>query len=173
VSPIRIASSLAFFFVLFAVQESAISLIHFPVAGFSLYLAVAIALIAYEDHDGAIIMGFLSGIVLDLSPTSNGPFGQWALILTLIGYVFASNRESIFDATSAPLTFVLLIAFGVSASLIFYLFFGLLLGEANGSFTHDIFVILGNLVWTVIFAPMFLPVMRSFQKALNTSRQSK
>ena len=109
-SPIRIASSLAFFFVLFAVQESAISLIHFPVAGFSLYLAVAIALIAYEDHDGAIIMGFLSGIVLDLSQTSNGPFGQWALILTLIGYVFASNRESIFDATSAPLTFVLLIA---------------------------------------------------------------
>jgi rod shape-determining protein MreD len=173
VSPIRIGYSLVFFFILFAVQESAISLIHFPVAGFSLYLAVAIALIAYEDHDGAIIMGFLSGIVLDLSPTSNGPFGQWALILTLIGYVFASNRESIFDATSAPLTFVLLIAFGVSAALIFYLFFGLLLGEANGSFTHDIVLILGNLVWTVIFAPMFLPVMRSFQKALSTSRQSK
>lgn len=172
-SPIRIGYSLVFFFILFAVQESAISLIHFPVAGFSLYLAVAIALIAYEDHDGAIIMGFLSGIVLDLSPTSNGPFGQWALILTLIGYVFASNRESIFDATSAPLTFVLLIAFGVSAALIFYLFFGLLLGEANGSFTHDIVLILGNLVWTVIFAPMFLPVMRSFQKALSTSRQSK
>jgi len=173
VSPIRIAYSLVFFFVLFAVQESAISLIHFPVAGFSLYLAVAIYLIAYEDHDGAIIMGFLSGIVLDLSPTFNGPFGQWALILTLIGYVFASNRESIFDATSAPLTFVLLIAFGVSAALIFYIFFGLLLGEANGSFTHDIVLILGNLVWTVIFAPMFLPVMRSFQKALSTSRQSK
>jgi len=173
VSPIRIASSLVFFFVLFAVQESAISLIHFPVAGFSLYLAVAIALIAYQDHDGAIIMGFLSGIVLDLSPTSNAPFGQWALILTLVGYVFAANRESIFDATSAPLTFVLLIAFGVSTSLIFYLVFGLLLGESNGSFTHDIVLIIGNLVWTVIFTPMFLPIMRSFQKAVNESGQSK
>jgi rod shape-determining protein MreD len=173
VSPIRIAYNLAFFFLLFVVQESAISLIHFPVAGFSLYLSVAIALIAYEDHDGAIIMGFLSGIVLDLSPTSNGPFGQWALILTLVGYVFASNRESIFDATSAPLTFVLLIAFGVSSSLIFYLFFGLLLGKSNGSFTHDFLLIVGNMVWTVIFAPMFLPVMRTFQRALNTSRKSK
>ncbi len=168
-SPIRIAYSLVFFFALFAIQESAISLIHFPIAGFSLYLAVAIALIAYEDHDGAIIVGFLAGIILDLSPTSNGPFGQWALILTLIGYVFASNRESIFDATSAPFTFVLLIAFGVSASLIFYLFFGLLLGESNGSFTHDIVLIIGNMVWTVIFAPMFLPLMRSFQKAVIAS----
>ena len=172
-SPFRIASSLTIFFVLFAAQESAISLIHFPIAGFSLYLAVVIALIAYEDHDGAIITGFLSGIVLDLSPTSNGPFGQWALILTLIGYIFASNRESIFDATSAPLTFVILIAFGVSASLIFYLIFGLLLGEANGSFTHDIVFILGNLVWTVIFAPIFLPVIRSFQNAIDTSRKNK
>ena len=172
-SPVRIAYSLFFFFVLFAVQESAVSLIHFPIAGFSLYLAVTIALIAYEDHDGSIIMGFLAGIVLDLSPTSNGPFGQWALILTLVGYVFASNRESIFDATSAPLTFVLLIAFGVSASLIFYLFFGLLLGESNGSIGRDLIVIIGNIIWTIIITPIFLPLLRAFQKATKAARQSK
>ena len=170
-SPTRIVSTLSFFFVLFVVQESAVSLIHFPISGFSLYLAIAISLIAFEDHNGAIVTGFLAGIVLDLSPTSNAPFGQWALILTSIGFLFAVNRDSISDLASSPITFVIFVAVGVSLSLIAYLIFGALLGEQNGSLGHDGVVLLGNLLWTVIFTPMFLPALERVREYSLTARE--
>jgi len=170
-STLRIVSTLAFFFVLFTIQESAVSLIHFPISGFSLYLAVAISLIAIEDHNGALVTGFLSGIVLDLSPTSNAPFGQWALILTGIAFLFAVNRDSIADLTSSPVTFVILIAVGVSISLMIYLLFGSLLGEENGSLGHDLVVILGNALWTIVFTPMFLPTLGRVREYSLTARE--
>ena len=158
-SPARIISTLAFFFGLFVVQESAVSLVHFPISGFSLYLAVAISLIAFEDHNGALITGFLAGIVLDLSPTSNAPFGQWALILTTIGFLFAANRDSIADLTGSAITFVIFVSGGVTLALIAYLGFGALLGEQNGSLSRDGLVLFGNLIWTVLFTPIFLPAL--------------
>jgi len=170
-SALRIVSTLAFFFVLFTIQESAVSLIHFPISGFSLYLAVAISLIALEDHNGALVTGFLSGIVLDLSPTSNAPFGQWALILTGIAFLFAVNRDSIADLTSSPVTFVLFVAVGVSIALMIYLLFGSLLGEQNGSLSHDLIVVLGNALWTIVFTPMFLPTLGRVRKYSLTARE--
>ena len=170
-SPIRIVSTLGFFFVLFVIQESAISLIHFPISGFSLYLAIAISLIAFEDHNGALVTGFLAGIVLDLSPTSNAPFGQWALILTFIGFLFAVNKNSIADLTSSPITFVIFVAIGVSVALLMYLTFGALLGEQNGSLSHDAIVLSGNLLWTIIFTPMFLPALERAREYSLTARE--
>ena len=170
-SALRIVSTLAFFFVLFTIQESAVSLIHFPISGFSLYLAIAISLIALEDHNGALITGFLSGIVLDLSPTSNAPFGQWALILTGIAFLFAVNRDSIADLTSSPVTFVLFVAVGVSIALMIYLLFGSLLGEQNGSLSHDSIVVLGNALWTIVFTPMFLPTLGRVREYSLTARE--
>jgi rod shape-determining protein MreD len=171
VSITRSLASLGFFFVLFVVQESVISLIHFPIAGFSFYLAISIALIALEENNSAIVIGFLAGIVLDLSPTSSGPFGQWALILTIVGYIFAANKESISDLTESPLTFVFFVTFGVSVALVAYILFGTLLGERNGSFLRDTVVIAANAFWTIIFIPIFLPALRKFRTASLTSRE--
>ena len=170
-SPVRIFSTLGFFFALFVIQESAVSLIHFPLSGFSLYLAIAISLIAFEDHNGALVTGFLAGVVLDLSPTSNAPFGQWALILTAIGSLFAANRDSIADLTSSPITFVIFVAGGVSIALVTYLCFGALLGEENGSLGHDLRVLLGNTLWTLIFTPIFLPGLGRIRRYFLTARE--
>ncbi len=170
-SPVRILYTLGFFFALFVIQESAVSLVHFPISGFSLYLALAISLIAFEDHNGAIVTGFLAGFVLDLSPSSNAPFGQWALILTCIAFLFAVNRDSIADVTASPITFVILVATGVTLALISYLCFGALLGEHNGAIEHDAIVLGGNLLWTVIFTPMFLPALRRAHEYSLTARE--
>lgn len=152
-------------------QESAVSLIHFPVTGFSLYVAVAISLIASEDHNGSLVMGFLAGIVLDLSPTSDSPFGQWALVFTLIGYLFAVNKESIADFTSSPITFVLLVAVGSAAAFALDLGFGAMLGEEIGSIKHDLIISVGNGMWSIIFAPIFLPGLRYARRFLLTSKE--
>jgi rod shape-determining protein MreD len=170
-SALRVGIFLAFFFGLFAIQESAISLIHFPIAGFSLYLAIAIALMAHEDGNAAIITGFLAGFVLDLSPTSNGPFGQWALILTLVGYFFTANRESIADLTTSPITFVIFVTLGVSAALLTYILFGTLLGEHTGSLKRDFFIIFANAIWTMLFTPIFLPAVGKFRQLALSSKE--
>ncbi len=170
-SPVRIVSTLGFFFFLFVIQESAVSLIHFPISGFSLYLAIAISLIAFEDHNGSIVTGFLAGIVLDLSPTSSAPFGQWALILTSVAFLFAVNRDSIADLTSSPITFVIFVGAGVSLALVTYVIFGTLLGEQNGSLKHDSAIVLGNLLWTLLFTPIFLPALSRVREYSLTARE--
>ena len=104
-SRVGFSSALLLFF--FIVQEAAVSKINFPIAGFSLYLCVVLGLMALEDRFGAISFGFIAGIVLDFSPSSDSPFGKWALILTLIGYLFSRNRESIGDFTEQPIAFIL------------------------------------------------------------------
>ena len=93
--PTRIVSIAGFLLLVFVIQESAIARINFPIAGFSLYIATLIGLISLEDRSGAVIIGFMGGLILDLSPSIDAPFGQWALVMTAIGYIFASNRESI------------------------------------------------------------------------------
>ena len=125
-SRVGFSSLLLIFF--FIVQESAISKINFPISGFSLYLCVVLGLMALEDRFGAISFGFIAGIILDFSPSSDSPFGKWALILTIIGYLFSRNRESIGDFTERPIAFVLFVTAGATITLIIFLLIGLVLG---------------------------------------------
>ncbi len=170
-SPVRLGFSTAFLFLVFAIQESVISRVHLPITGFSLYLAVLICLIALEDRNGAVVMGFIGGLVLDLSPTSQSPFGQWALIFTIIGYLISSNLESVGDFTSEPISFVVFIAAGSALALTSYLFAGLLLGENIGSLSRTLIVIAGNFIWTMVFTPFFLPLIRKAREATLTSKE--
>lgn len=170
-SPLRAAFSTAFLFFIFAIQESVISRVHLPITGFSLYLAVLICLIALEDRNGAVIMGFIGGLVLDLAPTSQSPFGQWALIFTIIGYLISSNMENVGDFTSEPISFVLFIASGAAFALFIYLIAGLALGENIGSFSRALVVVAGNFIWTMLFTPLFLPLIERVREATLTSRE--
>ena len=65
-----------FLFLIFVFQEAAVAKIKFPVTGFSLYLAVLLGLMALEEKYGAIILGFIGGIILDLSPSVDSPLGK-------------------------------------------------------------------------------------------------
>jgi len=171
VSPSRIGISTAFLFFIFVIQESVVSRIHFPITGFSLYLAVLVCLIALEKGNGAVVMGFIGGLVLDLAPTSQSPFGQWALIFTMIGYLVSSNLESIGDFTAEPITFVLFISVGSALALSIYLTAGIVLGENIGSFFRALVVVFGNFLWTLLFTPFFLPIIRRAREITLTPRE--
>jgi cell shape-determining protein MreD len=116
-------------------------------------------------------MGFIGGLVLDLAPTSQSPFGQWALIFTLIGYIIASNLESVGDFTSEPFSFVLFIAMGSATALFSYLIASVMLGENIGSVGRALVVLAGNFIWTLLFTPFFLPLIRRAREATLTSRE--
>jgi len=171
VSPQRLSLSFLFLFVIFTIQEAAISRINFPLTGFSLFLAVLIGFMALEDRSGAIALGFIGGLIMDLSPTSNSPFGQWALVLTLVGYVIGSNRESIGDFTTRPGAFVLFVALTSALTLLLSLILGALVGDQAGNIGRNLLVIAGNTLWTFIFAPLFLPAISKLRNSTLTSRE--
>ena len=159
---------LLFFFI---VQESAVSKINFPMSGFSLYLCAVLGLMSLEDRFGAIALGFIGGLILDLSPSSDSAFGKWAFILTIVGYLFSRNRESIGDFTERPLAFVLFVTAGATITLTIFLLGGVILGENNGAFFINIRTIFGNAIWTLLFSSILLPGLIKLRRFTLTSRE--
>ena len=160
-----------FLFIIFVLQEAAISKINLPITGFSLYLATLLGLMALEERFGAIVLGFIGGLILDLSPSVDSPMGKWAFILTLVGYLFATNREAIGDFTTGPVAFILFISVGAALTLLAYLGLGVILGENNGTFGHNLVAVIGNSLWTLLFAPVLLPVLNRYRKLTLSSRE--
>ena len=160
-----------FLLFIFVLQEAAISKVNLPIGGFSLYLAVLLGLMALEDRSGAIVLGFIGGLILDLSPSADSPVGKWAFVLTIVGYIFSTNRESIGDFTQRPVAFVFFTALGSVLTLLVFLFIGLLLGENNGSVWHNFATVLGNGIWTLIFSPILLPLLVKWRALTLTSRE--
>lgn len=167
----RAAINAVFLILVFVFQEAAIAKIKFPVTGFSFYIAVLLGLMALEEKFGAIILGFIGGIILDLSPTVESPMGKWAFVLTLVGYIFSTNRDSIGDLTSGPIAFILFVSAGAALTLLTFLALGVLLGENNGTLGHNLIAVLGNSFWTLLFAPILLPGLNKFRGLTLTSRE--
>ena len=92
-SRIRVLNTSIFLFAIFLLQETLVSRINFPINGFSLYLAALMVLLSLEDRNGALVFGFIGGLIMDLSAAADTPFGQWALVLTVIGYLFQLIRK--------------------------------------------------------------------------------
>ena len=108
---------------------------------------------------------------MDLSTSIDTPFGQWALVLTIIGYLFSVNRESIGDFTQSPFTFVLFVSAAVSLSLVTFLIIGVMLGQNNGGLFNNTGLILANSLWTFLITPIFLPLIIRIRKSMLDNRE--
>ena len=170
-SPVRIALNATFLLLTFVIQESLISPARLLLVGFSLYLAVLLSLVLLENRTSAVILGFMGGLILDLSPSSNAPFGQWALILTGVAYLIAVNAESIDEIVSRPVGLGLFVASGTSLSLILFLTLGSLLGESAGSFGRCALVIGGNFFWTMLITPFIMPILVTLRDVTIGARE--
>ena len=170
-SGLRVFYTSIFLFLLFIIQEVIIARVNFPFNGFSLYLAVLMIMLALEDRTGSLVFGFIGGLIMDLSTSADTPFGQWALVMTIIGYLFTLNRESIGDFTESPFTFVLFVSAAVALSLATFLIIGLMLGQNNGGFLHNARLIFINSLWTFLITPIFLPLIIRIRKLMLDNRE--
>lgn len=170
-SGVRVLNTSMFLFVVFLIQETLISRINFPIDGFSLYLATLMVLLSLEDRSGSIVFGFIGGLIMDLSIAADTPFGQWALILTLVGYLFSLNKESIGDFTQSPIVFVTFISLASAFALVVYLIIGALLGQNTGALSHLISIVFANSLWTFFLTPLFLPLIIKTRTALLSNRE--
>ena len=170
-SGLRVFYTSLFLFALFVIQELVIARINFSFDGFSLYLAALMIVLSLEDRTGSLVFGFIGGMIMDLSTSADTPFGQWALVMTFIGYLFSLNRETIGDFTQSPFTFVLFVSAAVSLSLSVFLFIGLMLGQNNGGIYHNVILIFVNSIWSLILTPIFLPLVIKVRKLTLTNRE--
>lgn len=170
-SGLRVLNTSIFLFIVFLIQELVIARIKFPIEGFSLYLAALMVVLSLEDRNGSIVFGFIGGLIMDLSITADTPFGQWALILTLIGYLFSLNKESIGDFTQSPIVFVAFISLASAFALLTYLSIGVMLGQNNGTLSHMISIVFANSLWSFLLVPLILPLIVKTRAALLSNRE--
>jgi rod shape-determining protein MreD len=170
-SQIRAFNTSIFLFVIFMIQETVVSRINFPLGGFSLYIAALMVVLSLEARTGSIVFGFIGGVIMDLSIAADTPFGQWALVMTLMGYLFSINKESIGDYTDTPILFIGFISIASALSLLIFTILGTLLGEEMGGIQRNLGLIFANSIWTFLILPLFLPLIIKMRKIMLTSRE--
>jgi len=170
-SSVRVLNTSLFLFLVFLIQTTLIARINFPIGGFSLYIATLMVVLSLEDRTGSLVFGFIGGLIMDLSPSAQTPFGQWALAMTFIGYLFSVNRESVGDFNDRPLALTTLVSVASSVSLFTFIVIGVLLGQNNGGFLRNLSVIFTNFIWTFLITPIFMPLILRVRKMLLTNRE--
>ncbi|MEN9294095.1 MAG: hypothetical protein RIT31_860 [Actinomycetota bacterium] len=170
-SQLRAFNTSIFLFVIFLIQETLVSRINFPLNGFSLYIAALMVVLSLEDRTGSLVFGFIGGVIMDLSIAADTPFGQWALVMTLMGYLFSINKESIGDYTETPVVFIGFISIASGLSLLIFAIVGTLLGEEMGGLLRNLGLIFANSLWTFLIIPLFLPLIIKMRRIMLTSRE--
>lgn len=159
------------FIIVYLGQVTIINQVHLPYGGFSVFLIFALCWAAMSTPEVGAIVGFFAGLFMDLTPSSNGPIGQWALILAAIGFSIAFLRYGDGTLRSNPLSLVVFVAAAVVVSLTCYIALDGLLGTEVGRASQIIRVIIGNGVWTLAIAPFVLPIASRLHRAVFNTRE--
>ena len=155
----------------YLVQMMIFDQVHIPLGGFSIFLIFTLCWSALSTPEVGAIVGFCAGLLLDLSPSSNGPLGQWALILSSIGFGLAFLRYGDDSLRSDPLSLVVFVAGAVVVAMTAYIGFNGLLGVDVGRASQLLRTVLGNGLWTLAIAPFILPVASRLHHAVFETRE--
>ena len=163
-------SALAYI-VVYGTQIMIIDQIHFPLGGFSIFLIFALCWAAMSSPEVGAVAGFGAGVILDIDPASTGPFGQWMLVLSGVGFGIAFLRYGDDSLRYSPLSLIVLVASGVVVSVTAYVLLSFLLGNNIGNAAQLGRTIIGNGLWTLAVAPFILPVTSRIHRAVFESRE--
>lgn len=155
----------------FLIQEAFINRINFFLGGFALYLAFSIAWILREERSSAILIGFLAGLIADLSPTLEAPFGLWTFTMTGIAFLVATYVRGALDSTLSPLTLSVVTTMLSTFALMLFIIFGAILGEDVPSISVLARELIGNALWSFVLAPIYIPVAIRTHKLSLTARE--
>ena len=150
-------TALIFLFI-YTLQESLINQIRLPGGGFSIFIIFALVWSALSAPEIGAITGFIAGFLVDLSPSSSGPVGQWTLIMILICFGIAFLGFGDDKSRGNPITIVFLVVGGVFVSEVGFLLTGVLLGVNLGSFAQILIILIGTSMWTLLVTPFTLPI---------------
>ncbi len=166
----QISVATPIFLLIFLVQEAVISQFRLPGGGFSILLIFALTWAVLSQPEVAAVIGFTSGILMDLSQSAGGPFGQWTLIMLLAGYAisYIGYGDDNIHANAIGIVFFVVIAnFFVEIA---YLITGALLGVSIGSMDQIVTTLFGMSMWALLVSPIVLPVFTRLHVMIFDSR---
>lgn len=163
--------STAIFIIVYLGQVMIIDQVHLPFGGFSVFLIFTLCWAALSTPEVGAIVGFFAGLFMDFAPSSNGPIGQWALILAAIGFAIAFLRYGDDSLRSDPLSLVVFVAAAVVVAVAFYILFNALLGTDVGRVSQLARTVIGNGLWTLAIAPFVLPIASRLHRAIFETRE--
>jgi rod shape-determining protein MreD len=143
----------------------------------NLCLLVVVAAALVRGPEQAAVLGFVTGVLLDLAPPADHVAGRWALALVLVGYVAGrmrpepgsgeGSRPNVRPSATAVIATVAASSF-VGTSV--YAISGLLLQDPVVSVGDLLPVILVSVVWDVLLTPLVLPGLMRLFTALEPGR---
>lgn len=167
----RLPISAGLLLIVFLIQEAFINRINFFIGGFAVYLAFAIAWILREERSSVVLIGFISGLIADLSPTLEAPFGLWTFTMTGLAFLISNYVRGALDSTKSPLALTIVTTLLSSLALVLFIIFGAILGQDLPSFGAIARELTGNALWTFVLAPIYVPVAIKSHKISLTARE--
>ena len=129
-------------------------------------LALVLVVVSAIDRGPqfAALLGFGSGLLLDLAPPADHVAGRWALALVVVGYLAGRVRQ---DARSSTLTAVLVVGAGSFVGTSLYAFSGVLLDDGALAMDQMLQIIVTSVLWDLLLAPLLVPVLLWSLRALR------
>lgn len=153
----EVALSFITFALLFLIQEGLVNQFRLPMGGFSLILLAALIWSSINEPEIASVTGFIAGLFMDLSPSTDGPFGQWTLVMVISCFLISYLGYGDDALNSNPAGLIIMTASAVVATLILYLLVGLLFGLNLGSPFQVAKNLIGFGIWSALIAPIVVP----------------
>ena len=153
-------------FIIYIVQESVMSQVRLPWGGFSLLLIFTLTWAALSTPINGALTGFIAGLFMDLSQSTDGPMGHWTLLMIIMCYAIAFLGYGDDNSRGNPITIVFLVSAASTATLLLYVISGKLLGIEFGSFGRVISTLAGNGFWTLAASPFLLPIVLPIHRIL-------
>ena len=140
-------------------QEAVVNQIKLPLGGFSLILLAALIWSSISEPEIAAVTGFIAGLFMDLSPSTDGPLGHWTLVMVVSCFVISYLGYGDDAVNSNPVGLILMTATAVLATLTFYVVVGLIFGLTFGNVTNLIKALIGFGIWSALVAPIVVPLI--------------
>jgi rod shape-determining protein MreD len=135
------------------------------VPNLALLIIVAAALVRGPEF--AAVLGFLSGVALDLAPPADHVAGRWALALVVVGYLAGRVRH---DARASALAAVVVVAASSFVGTSIFALSGMLLSDPALPVADALAVVPAAVGYDVLLTPLVVPLMMRLFRSLEPHR---
>lgn len=130
----------------------------------NLALLVVVAAALVRGPQFAAVIGFLSGLAIDLAPPADHILGRWALALVVVGYLAGRVRQ---DARTSAIAAVVTVAASSFVGTSIFALSGMVLSDPAVPATEALAVIPTAVVYDVLLTPFVLPLMMRLFRRLE------
>ena len=166
----KISLTATLFLFIYILQEAFITQLRIAGGGFSLFLIFTLLWAALSSPNMGALTGFAAGLLTDLSQSTAGVFGQWTLVLILIGFGISYFGLGYENVRLNPFTITFLVTISVFIARVVYLLLSLLLGKDLGTFSSIATSLLIGLLWSAAVVPIAMPAVARAYDFINDTR---